>query len=146
MFPVMAQKNIEFVPGTLIVAKGSTVSFPNFDRVRHSIYSFSKAARFEINLYGRDQSRSQKFPIVGSVALGCNIHDKMSGYVKVVDTPFAAKTDRNGSVDFTGVSAGAVTIKIWHPKARARGNETVHPTTLLAGNNDRRFVLAVRRN
>ena len=75
----MAQKDEKFVPGTLIVAKGSTVAFPNLDRVRHSIYSFSKPARFEIDLYGRDQSRSQGFPIAGSVKLGCNIHDDMRG-------------------------------------------------------------------
>ena len=34
----------QFTPGTLIVAKGSTVAFPNLDKVRHSIYSFSKPA------------------------------------------------------------------------------------------------------
>ena len=66
----MGQKNQQFVPGTLVVAKGSTVAFPNLDTVRHSIYSFSKPARFEIELYGRDQTRTHTFPITGSVKLG----------------------------------------------------------------------------
>ena len=48
----MAQRNEQFVPGTLVVARGSTVAFPNLDRVRHSIYSFSKVARFEHRLRG----------------------------------------------------------------------------------------------
>ncbi len=143
---IMAQKSLAFVPGTLIVGKGSSVSFPNFDRVRHSIYSFSKAARFEIDLYGKDQSRSQMFPITGSVAVGCNIHDQMRGYIKVVDTPFAAKTDRNGSIDLTGLPAGAAAVKIWHPQARGTGNESVYKASLTAGANERQFVLAVRRS
>ncbi|MES2781417.1 MAG: methylamine utilization protein [Pseudomonadota bacterium] len=143
---VMAQRDLAFAPGTLIAAKGSSISFPNFDRVRHSVYSFSKAARFEINLYGKDQSRSQKFPIAGSVALGCNIHDNMRGYIKVVDTPFAAKTDNKGLVTLTGLSAGAATVKVWHPQARAANNEVAFQTSLIAGGNERRFTLNVRQN
>jgi len=119
----MAQKNETFVPGTLVVAKGRTVAFPNLDRVRHSIYSFSKPARFEIELYGRDQTRSHTFPIAGTVALGCNIHDGMRGYLRVVDTPYAGKTDGNGYVTLNGVPAGAATATIWHPRLRAPGGE-----------------------
>lgn len=143
---VMAQRDLAFAPGTLIAAKGSSVSFPNYDRVRHSVYSFSKAARFEINLYGKDQSRSQKFPIAGSVALGCNIHDNMRGYIKVVDTPFAAKTDRNGVVNFNGLAVGAATVKVWHPKARAANNEVAFNTSLAAGGNERRYTLNMRQD
>lgn len=141
---VMAQKNLAFAPGTLIAAKGASISFPNFDRVRHSIYSFSKAARFEINLYGKDQTRSQSFPIAGSVALGCNIHDNMRGYIRVVDTPFAAKTDRNGLANLSDLPVGAVTVKIWHPLARTTGNESTYKAVLTSGANDRRFALVMR--
>jgi plastocyanin len=119
----MAQKSEQFVPGTLVIARGSTVAFPNLDRVRHSIYSFSKAARFEIDLYGRDQSRSHTFPVTGSVALGCNIHDTMRGYIRVVDTPFADKTDANGYVTLSGVPSGAAKLTVWHPRLRAPGGE-----------------------
>lgn len=142
----MAQKNFAFVPGTLIVARGASVSFPNFDRVRHSIYSFSKAARFEINLYGKDQSRSQLFPISGTVAIGCNIHDQMRGYIKVVDTPFAAKTDRNGVLELAGLPSGAATVKIWHPQVKSASNETAYKASLSVGRNERSFILAIRRN
>lgn len=120
----MAQKNLQFTPGTLIVAKGASVAFPNLDRVRHSIYSFSPIARFEIDLYGRDQTRTQRFNVAGSAALGCKIHDEMRGYIRVVETPYAAKTDANGIVDFSGIPGGTGTVTIWHPRLRAPGNET----------------------
>lgn len=119
----MAQRNQQFVPGTLIIARGSTVAFPNLDKVRHSVYSFSKAARFEIDLYGRDQTRTQTFPNSGSVALGCNIHDAMRGYIRVVDTPFAGKTDANGYVTLSGMSDQSGKVTIWHPRLRAPGGE-----------------------
>ncbi len=120
----MGQKSQQFVPGTLIVAKGSTVAFPNLDNVRHSIYSFSKPARFEIELYGRDQTRTHTFNVVGSIKLGCNIHDQMRGYIRVTDTPFAARTDHNGYVTLPGVPGGAANVTVWHPMLRGVGNES----------------------
>ena len=120
----MLQKDIAFQPGTLIVPAGSSVAFPNGDKVRHHVYSFSKAARFDLKLYGRDETRSHAFPIAGTVALGCNIHDRMKGFIKVVDTPFAAKTDANGQVSLSGLPAGAATVRVWHPLQRAREGET----------------------
>lgn len=139
----MAQRNRSFVPGTLIVARGSTVAFPNLDTVRHSVYSFSRAARFEIDLYGQNTTRSHSFPIAGTVALGCNIHDDMRGYIKVVDTPFAAKTDQNGMVRLDGLPAGRFAARVWHPQLRARDQEQAFSSVVTAAGT--RFTVAVRR-
>jgi len=140
----MGQKNQQFVPGTLIVARGSTVAFPNLDNVRHSIYSFSKPARFTIELYGRDQTRTQAFPIAGSVKLGCNIHDQMRGYIRVTDTPFAGKTDHNGYVTFTGIPAGAARVTVWHPALRAPGNEITSALGVTGAAQSHQLKVAVR--
>lgn len=140
----IAQKNQQFTPGTLIVAKGSTVAFPNLDNVRHSIYSFSKPARFEIDLYGRDQTRTQSFPIAGSVKLGCNIHDQMRGYIRVTDTPFAAKTDHNGYVTLSGMASGAAKLTVWHPQLRAPTGESKSAITITGGGQSHKLKVAVR--
>ncbi len=129
----MAQRNQTFVPGTLIVPQGSSVAFPNLDTVRHSIYSFSRPARFQIDLYGRDQTRSQRFPITGTVALGCNIHDKMRGYIRVVSTPYAAATDLNGRGQIEGLAPGTYRVTVWHPRLRSDGNEAVETLTIVPG-------------
>ncbi|MFM9937070.1 MAG: carboxypeptidase regulatory-like domain-containing protein [Novosphingobium sp.] len=129
----MAQRNLAFLPGTLIVPVGADVAFPNLDTVRHSIYSFSKIARFRIDLYGRDQTRSQRFTVPGTVALGCNIHDKMRGYIRVVTTPFAAVTDLNGLGRIDGLSPGSYQVTIWHPRLRAATNETVQTVLYTPG-------------
>jgi hypothetical protein len=119
----MVQKNIAFVPHVLIVPVGATISFPNKDNVRHHIYSFSKPARFEMKLYGHDETRSYTFTTAGAVALGCNIHDQMSGFIKVVDTPYADRSDANGAVHIDSIPAGSVSISIWHPQLRTPDNE-----------------------
>ena len=140
----MAQKDRTFTPGTLIVAKGSTVAFPNLDNVRHSIYSFSKPARFEIELYGRDQTRTHTFHVAGSVKLGCNIHDEMRGYIRVTDTPYAGKTDQNGYVTLTGMAGGAARLTVWHPALRAPGNESTSAITITGAAQTHKIKVALR--
>lgn len=140
----MGQKNQQFIPGTLVVAQGSTVAFPNLDTVRHSIYSFSKAARFEIELYGRDQTRTHTFPIAGSVKLGCNIHDSMRGYIRVTDTPFAGKTDHNGYVTLSGMPGGNANLTVWHPQLRAPGNESKSALAITGGAQSHKLKVALR--
>lgn len=140
----MAQKNQQFTPGTLIVAKGSTVAFPNLDTVRHSIYSFSKPARFEIDLYGRDQTRTHTFAVAGSVKLGCNIHDQMRGYIRVTDTPFAGKTDHNGYVTLAGMAAGGARVTVWHPALRSPTNEATSAIVIGSGPQTHTLKVALR--
>lgn len=119
----VVQQDIQFDPFVLIVPVGATVSFPNLDRVRHHVYSFSRGNRFEIALYGRDETRTHVFTTAGVAALGCNIHDQMLAYVKVVDTPWAAKTGATGDVTLSGLPAGDATLRVWHPRLTGRGNE-----------------------
>ena len=119
----MVQENIAFSPHVLIVPVGATVRFPNHDKVRHHVYSFSKPAKFEIKLFGKDETRSYTFQTAGAVALGCNIHDSMSGFIKVVDTPYAAKSGANGQVGIDGLAAGTARVTIWHPLLKAKDNE-----------------------
>ena len=128
---VVAQHNIAFAPHVLIVPIGASVAFPNKDRVRHHVYSFSKPKKFELKLYGQEEARSVVFDKPGLVAIGCNIHDAMSGFVVVVATPYAAKTDASGHVHLD-VPAGPAVLHIWHPAIHAPGNQMNGPIALTA--------------
>ena len=119
---VMRQQNISFQPHVLIVPVGADVAFPNFDRVRHHVYSFSKAKKFQLSLYGQDETRSVVFDQPGVIAIGCNIHDTMSGFILPVDTPYAAKTDAAGHATIADVPPGTITLRVWHAMVRAPGN------------------------
>jgi plastocyanin len=118
----MAQQNLQFDPFILIVPAGADVAFPNLDKVRHHVYSFSASKSFELKLYGRDETRVVRFDKPGVVPLGCNIHDSMVAFIVVVDTPFAAKTDAAGQATLSGAPAGSLALKVWHPYLRAPGN------------------------
>lgn len=124
------QRNIQFDPQVLIVPVGATVTFPNRDRVRHHVYSFSKPKKFDLKLYGREEARAVTFDRAGVVALGCNIHDAMSGFVIVTATPFTAQTNAAGAVSLDGVPAGTATVRVWHPSIRAPGNELRQTVTI----------------
>ncbi len=128
----MTQKDIQFDPYVLVVPVGGTVAFPNLDRVRHQVYSFSRGNRFELELYGRDETRTHTFAAAGIAALGCNIHDQMLAYIKVVDTPFAAKTGATGDVALAAIPAGGATLRVWHPRLAGRGNEVARTITVNA--------------
>jgi hypothetical protein len=119
----VAQQNIQFSPFMLIVPVGADVQFPNLDKVRHHVYSFSPGNKFEIKLYGHEENRTAKMNAPGAVAIGCNIHDKMVSFIRVVDTAYAAKTDSNGVATVRDVPAGAITAKVWHPYLRGLKNE-----------------------
>ena len=141
---MMVQQDIAFAPHVLIVPVGATVRFPNRDKVRHHVYSFSRPAKFEIKLFGKDETRSYKFTTEGAVALGCNIHDSMSGFIKVVDTPFAAKSSSAGTARLSGLPSGFARVTVWHPKLRGKENEMVVSIPLTSGNVSRALTLALR--
>ena len=119
----MAQKDMQFDPFVLIVPVGAEVGFPNHDPFKHHVYSFSPAKTFELKLYGKDETRSVKFDKVGVVSLGCNIHDDMTAFIRVVDTPFAVKTGAHGEGVIHDLPPGPATVTLWHPYLRAPGGE-----------------------
>ena len=136
------QQNLKFSPFVLIVPVGADVSFPNRDTVRHHVYSFSPAKPFELKLYGSDQAaRAVPFDKAGVVALGCNIHDSMVAFIRVVATPFAAKTDATGHARLRGAPSGGTTLTIWHPYLKAPRNELARPVNL--GANETNMTLDV---
>jgi plastocyanin len=137
------QQNIQFNPFLLVVPINADVSFPNFDQVRHQVYSFSPAKRFELKLYAREQNRTVRFDRAGPVSLGCNIHDQMTAFIYVTDSAFTARTDASGNVSLAGVPQGAVTISVWHPYLRAPGNQVSRQIDLGGGARET-FAVALR--
>ncbi len=110
------QVDKEFFPRVTIVPVGASVTFPNHDDVRHQVYSFSPAKRFELPLYAGVPAQPVVFDKPGVVVLGCNIHDWMVGYVYVSESPFFAKTGKDGKAVLAELPARAYVVRVWHPQ------------------------------
>ena len=109
------QLNRRFVPLVSVVQVGTLVQFPNRDEIRHHVYSFSPAKNFEIKLYAGTPAAPVLFDKAGEVVLGCNIHDQMIAYIYVVDTPYLAKTGKDGRVRLENLPAGEYELNARHP-------------------------------
>ncbi|TMH60241.1 MAG: methylamine utilization protein [Betaproteobacteria bacterium] len=124
---IVDQVDQEFTPKVTAVLVGTPVRFPNHDNVRHQVYSFSPAKRFELPLYAGVPAEPVVFDKPGVVVLGCNIHDWMVGYVYVSESPYFAKTGKDGKALLTELPPRAYTLRVWHPQLDA-AEETTRKT------------------
>jgi plastocyanin len=115
---ILDQINLAFVPDIVVVPVGSTVEFPNTDSVSHQIYSFSPTKRFQLPLYRGKPYPPVHFDQAGVVTLGCNIHDKMVGYIYVTDAAYFGRTDPRGTWSVSNVPRGTYHVSLWHPLLR----------------------------
>ncbi len=113
---IVDQIGQEFVPHVKPILVGSAVFFPNKDNVRHQVYSFSPAKRFELPLYAGTPAKPIVFDKPGVVVLGCNIHDWMIGYIYVSESPYFAKTGADGTAQLNDLPPRSYQVRVWHPR------------------------------
>ena len=111
----ISQAKRQFQPRVTLITTGTRATFPNFDTVRHHVYSFSPIKTFELKLYAGVPGVPIVFDKPGVAVLGCNIHDKMAAWVVVADTPWSARSAANGRARIEAVPAGQYKLRVWHP-------------------------------
>ena len=116
---VIDQVNKQFVPRVSVIQTGTFVDFPNSDNIRHEVYSFSEPRVFTTKLYSGRQAEPVEFDKAGAVALGCNIHDHMIAWVRVVDTPYFGKSGADGASTLSGLKPGDYRLSVWYPGPRS---------------------------
>jgi len=93
---VLMQKNKTFQPRLLAVPVGSTIDFPNGDRIYHNVFSLSGPQPFDLGLYRAGESRRRVFTAAGIYRVFCNIHPQMTAMIAVVPTGFTALVSPDG--------------------------------------------------
>lgn len=114
---VLDQRNLSFAPQVLAVRVGTTVEFPNNDRVFHNVFSFRDGKQFDLGLYPVGSSRRVTFDKPGLSRIYCNIHPNMAAYVMAVDSSYFAVSDREGFFRIPDVPQGTYTYYAWRPGA-----------------------------
>jgi plastocyanin len=112
---IIDQRDKQFVPYVTAVQVGTSILFPNKDNIRHHVYSFSPAKKFELPLYAGIPAAPVVFDKVGFVTLGCNIHDWMVSYVAVLPTPYFQVTGAEGRALLKDVPTGHYKVGVWQP-------------------------------
>jgi plastocyanin len=129
---VLDQRNLSFSPRVLAVRVGTTVEFPNNDRVFHDVFSFRDGKKFELGLYPVGVVKHVPFDRAGLSRVFCNIHPAMAAYVLAVDTPYFAVSNRQGRFTMAGIPPGTYTYHAWRPGAEIlAGSFAVPAGTLL---------------
>lgn len=107
------QKDVEFKPGTLVVLAGTTVHFPNLDKVWHNVFSLSTGNEFDLGLYRGGTSQSVQLISPGSVEIYCNIHPDMAAHVLVLQNPLFDEVNSDGSFKIENVPPGEYEVVAW---------------------------------
>lgn len=138
---VMDQRNLTFLPHVLPVLVGTTVHFPNNDKVNHNVFSLSRTKKFNLGSYAAGESKPVVFDKPGIVELRCDVHAEMSAYILVMKNPYWAVTDKKGRFvmpdahyfDRYGIKGikdlppGKYAVKTWHEKLKTGKKKVVVP-------------------
>ena len=111
---VMNQRNETFEPHVLAITTGTTVEFPNSDRIYHNVFSLSKPAPFDLGRYATGKSKSIRFDRPGIVRVFCEIHSHMSAFILVFSHPFFTMTDSDGRYHLDNIPPGTYNIVAWN--------------------------------
>jgi plastocyanin len=141
---VVDQRDKQFVPYMTAVQVGTAVIFPNSDKIRHHVYSFSPAKKFELPLYSGVPAEPVVFDKAGFVTLGCNIHDWMIAYVAVLPTPYFQVTRQDGRAVLKDLPAGQYTMQVWHPALKGQPEALAQRVDVGGGTKSLVFTLPLK--
>jgi plastocyanin len=137
------QRNMKFIPQTVVIVRATTVDFLNSDQVPHNVYwpsvGGNKALRHSLTIISPGEKKSFQFDNLGAVQLLCNMHSDMVGYIVVVPTPYFALTGGDGTFTIKDVPPGTYTLKTWS----AEGKPTAQTITVAGG--DTKVELATKK-
>jgi plastocyanin len=143
---VVDQRDKQFVPYVTALQVGTAVIFPNSDNIRHHVYSFSPAKKFELPLYSGVPAEPVVFDKVGFVTLGCNIHDWMIAYVAVLPTPYFQVTRQDGRAVLKDLPAGQYTVQVWHPALKGQPEALAQRLDVGSGTKSLLFTLPLKHD
>ena len=113
------QSGYQFRPAMVAIQTGAKVEFPNLDDEFHNVFSYSKAKRFDLGRFRKDEaSPSVLFDKPGVVKIYCEIHQHMRCFVVVLDTPWFVTTDAVGRFSLKNIPPGEYWLRVFQPSEK----------------------------
>jgi hypothetical protein len=132
---VIDQRGCWFHPRVFGIQTNQTLQVVNSDPVTHNIHPVAMVNREWNHSQGpEDMPVKRRFvkPEI-MIPVKCNIHSWMHAYVGVLDHPYFAVTNAEGSFDLPNLPSGTYTLAVWHERLGKQSQTvTVTSTSTLA--------------
>ena len=119
----IGHKGKRFSPEVLPIVRGDSVDFFNDDDIFHNVFSLSRTQPFDLGVYPKGSSRMVRFDRTGLVRIYCNLHPNMVGNILILNNPYYAVTDPNGSYTISDVPDGQYRLRVWTEFSDAIGKD-----------------------
>ena len=120
------QKLCRFEPHIRVIPAGGKVVFLNSDEVSHNVHTYA-TKNDSFNKTVAPGSKEECTLAKGDkVRVKCDIHDWMSAWIFVTDTPHFAVTKEDGSFEIAGLAPGKYKVELWHETlGKGKGEVTI---------------------
>lgn len=120
---VIDQEGCRYHPHVMGMLVGQELVFINSDGLLHNVHGLPKANR-DFNLGMPATVKTAKAGKLNTpepaFEVKCDVHPWMQSYVAVMEHPFFAVTDEDGSFEIAGLPAGDYEVEAWHEKLGTR--------------------------
>lgn len=110
-----------FDPHILIARVGDTLELVRRGPIQHNpnLSFFANTPRNVVVAPGKSSLIRVPKPEPAPIGVNCNIHPWLRAYVVVLDHPFAAVSDADGTLEITGLPTGtSLTFRVFHEAGR----------------------------
>lgn len=113
---VLDQRGCMYIPHVLGVSVGQKLEIRNSDNTLHNV---NCSAQYNDSF--NEGMGAKSLPLIKqfsdpelAIPMQCNVHPWMTAYVHVVEHPFYAVTQQDGSFVIRGLPPGEYTLSVWH--------------------------------
>ena len=111
------QNGCQYQPHVLAVPAGAQVTILNPDKVLHNVHTYSKINKPMNRAQPKFKKKLKiKFEKPEIMAVKCDVHGWMSGWIFVAGNPYYSVTGEDGTFSLTDVPAGKYKVEVWHEK------------------------------
>jgi plastocyanin len=128
----MDQQGMTFIPYLLPVLVGTTVDFANNDNVSHNVFS-PDGEGYNLGTWPKGESKSYTFKKTGIYTQLCSIHPEMEAFVVVLQNPYFAVADKDGSFKITDLPDGHYVLKVFSKKLKKADKDKGFPVDVTKG-------------
>lgn len=104
----------EFRPLIAVITTGGSITFGNKDALTHHVFS-PDIQQWDTGYLRKNDTAGRTFDAPGAIAVLCNIHPEMIGYVLVIPSTSFGMVGPEGRYSIAGVPPGTYRATAWAP-------------------------------